>query len=635
MTAPDQKLPCSIAGVSRRRFVQSSVVMGAPFCLPTSMAAATATAATPSTTKATTLEGYASAVSVKQGGSIDFKARDPISGALMGKAYPIAFTRLGSPDKTMSLKGTAYLFNASVPSDASSKGCKWPTAYTLKVPTSWPSGVYWATIGTGATACTIPFIVRAATRLATTKVLVQVPVNTVHAYNNYGGKSLYDYNSTGGRATQVSFNRPFPDSKNISFDNWTAVLVRWLESKGIVADYCSNVELHADAAVLSGYQLFITAGHDEYWSLPMRKNFDAFVSAGGNAAVLSGNTCWWQVRFDSTNRTMTCYKSATSDPSEVAATKTVNWHDLVPPNPGNSSIGLGFLLGGSWVSAGNRPQHPFVLKQPEHWAFAGTNLQRDASFCGAYVGYETDAADFRTGADGGFYPTGLDGAPSTLRILAQADASAWNAESQAMGLSGERSGYSTIAVFSRGGKAGTVFNAGATDWVYGLQPELAGQTPTPISAITLNVVKKLSAVWSESAEVRRFKTNPASGASGYFYTTGTEVPPGMTLDGAAFNALAAPATDSTPVYRFYGPSSGPSNGRRYHYSTDPSVLPSFGWVPDGIAFHAYAADGPGRRAVYQFRTADADGNTVLFFSTNINGLPGWTSDSPAFFVPVA
>ena len=35
-------------------------------------------------------------------------------------------------------------------------------------------------------------------------------VNTYHAYNNWGGKSLYSFNSTGGiAAVKVSFNRPY------------------------------------------------------------------------------------------------------------------------------------------------------------------------------------------------------------------------------------------------------------------------------------------------------------------------------------------------------------------------------------------------------------------------------------------
>lgn len=601
------------------------MAMGSPLLLSPAQAAAS------------TLEAYASAASVKPGGTIEFHARDP-QGNWLGQSQTLAITRMGWPDKTM-LNTSVLLFNRPVPPDASTKGCHWPSTFRLAVPSNWTSGVYWATFGSGTNACNVPFIVRSAKPAALTKVLVQIPVTTAQAYNNYGGKSLYDYNSSSGvRASQVSFGRPFADPGNYGFDGWTPAFVRWLEAKGIVADYCSSIDLHTEPALLTGYQLFLTAGHDEYWSLPMRKSLDAFVASGGNAAILGGNTCWWQVRFDDSNgphRTMVCYKSATTDPNTTASTKTVNWQDLSPRNPENTTTGLSFFKGASWTNALPRPQPPFVVQSPEHWAFAGLNFAQNAGFGGAYVGYETDAADFRLGADGHAYPTGLDGSPATLRILAQADASDWDAQAQALGLSGERSGYAAIAVFSRGGKQGTVFNTGSTDWVYGLQPELSGQAPTPVSTITLNVIRKLSKVWAETAEVRRFRSTPQSGPAGYYYTIGTETPTGMVLDGAAFAALAAPAPGTTPIYRFYAPGSDPANGRRYHYSVSQTYLPSLGWLADGIAFHAYATDGPGRRAVYQFRTQDIDGDTVVFFTTDINGAPGWTADSPAFFVPTS
>ena len=47
--------------------------------------------------------------------------------------------------------------------------------------------------------------------------------------------------------------------------------------------------------LLSNYRLLVSVGHDEYWSEEMRDNVEAFLENGGNAAFLSGNTCWWAV----------------------------------------------------------------------------------------------------------------------------------------------------------------------------------------------------------------------------------------------------------------------------------------------------------------------------------------------------
>ena len=47
----------------------------------------------------------------------------------------------------------------------------------------------------------------------------------------------------------------------------------------------------------------------------MREALDRFTGAGGNAAIFSGNTCFWQVRFDEDVRSMTCFKyRADEDP---------------------------------------------------------------------------------------------------------------------------------------------------------------------------------------------------------------------------------------------------------------------------------------------------------------------------------
>ncbi len=622
---PSTKARVRQRAFTRRRFIQSSAALGAPWMLHPAQAA-------------TTFEAYTSVTSAKPGETLRFFARDPAGSTLLPTSCVLEVSRFGAPDLTV-LHTTIAVYKQSVPSDASVNGCRWPAVYSLVVPTTWRTGLYYASFGTGAKACYVPFVVRPAQRRAGVNVLVQIPVNTVQAYNNYGGKSLYDFNSTGGvRASSVSFDRPLIDPKAYGFDGWTATFVHWLEAKGYGVDYCTSIDLHREGATLlsSGYKLFMTAGHDEYWSLPMRQNLDAFVAAGGNAAILSGCTSYWQVRFaDSTNRSLVCYKSA-ADPSTNPATKTINWRSLTPSNPENSTFGLSFFKGASWTSSYPRPQTPFVVRQPAHWAFAGLSFSQGASFGAGYVGYETDAADFRTSLAGQFHPTGLDGSPATLRILAQADASDWNARAQAYGLPGEQSGYGAVAVFSRGGSQGTVFNAGSTDWVYGFTPELNGQAPTPLSLITQNVIAKLSATFSETAEVRRWSNNPGSPTPSCYFTIGAEVPAGKPqLEGTAFVALAAPAANTTPVYRFHSTFDSALSGVRFHYATDPNYLATLGWVLEGVAFHAYASQTPGSVPVYQFRRSDADGRMVVVFSTSADLGAGWTADGPAFFVPAA
>lgn len=604
---------------SRRQFAQAALAMGLPWGLGRAGAASTAA-----------IEAFAGATSVKPGATLEFYARHP-GASNRGTAVPLTVTRLGWPDvQVHSTKVT--LTNKSVPSTASSDGCRvWGVAYKLNVPASWPSGLYWATFGSGSQACTVPFVVRPVRRTAGVNLLVQVPVTTAQAYNPYGGKSLYDYNSSGGaKGVRVSFNRPFSDPQNFSFDPWQPPFIRWLAKNGIAADFCTSMDLQEDATLLTnGHRLFSTAGHDEYWSRTMRDRLDAFVALGGNVAIFSGNTCWWQVRFDDTggtNRRMICFKSRTADTGGTALTKTTYWADLATPYPETSSIGLSYLKGASWTNAYPRPPKPWVLKAASHWAFAGTGLAEGAAFGAAYVGYEVDGADFRTGADGRFYPTAKDGAPATLRILAQADCSTWDAEAKALGLGGEWSGHGAMAIFSRGGSQGTVFNAGSTDWAYGLQPELDGQTPHPISTITRNVLRQLSAAWSEPAEVRQWQAALAGLPAGGYDTLGAEAPSGMALQGAGYRALALAGNGTVPVYRYQGTAVG-SSGTRYALSTEPSVPADWGWANTGTAFHAWATAQAGTVPLYRYVASDAAGLLLTRHGTSASPPAGWSLDS--------
>ena len=63
----------------------------------------------------------------------------------------------------------------------------------------------------------------------------------------------------------------------------------------------------------------------------MRDALDAHVAGGGNAAIFSGNTCFWQIRFEDDGRAMTCfkYRAGAEDPVLGTAGRTVPLGDLV------------------------------------------------------------------------------------------------------------------------------------------------------------------------------------------------------------------------------------------------------------------------------------------------------------------
>jgi hypothetical protein len=83
--------------------------------------------------------------------------------------------------------------------------------------------------------------------------------------------------------------------------------------------------------------MYISVGHDEYWSQGMRDNVEAFRNAGGNCLFMSANEVFWRIRYTD-ERTIWCYKDTMPGPgSHVAGTPldpvtwTGTWRDTRRP----------------------------------------------------------------------------------------------------------------------------------------------------------------------------------------------------------------------------------------------------------------------------------------------------------------
>jgi hypothetical protein len=212
----------------------------------------------------------------------------------------------------------------------------WPVTDTISVPSAWVSGYYYALLrvtsggdDTGARGYVV-FIVRDPPARRS-QILVQVPVDTWQAYNPWGGKSLYEFNSTNLEPAQrVSFDRPLAYSAQNAFD-WEYNLVRWLEHEGYDVSYQTDVDTDANPQSLLDHRLVVVAGHDEYWTKQTRDAFDAARDAGTNLAFLGSNAGYWQVRYEDGGRTMTGYKDSAPDPEPDPALRTIRFRSLGRP----------------------------------------------------------------------------------------------------------------------------------------------------------------------------------------------------------------------------------------------------------------------------------------------------------------
>jgi hypothetical protein len=438
-----------------------------------------------------------------------------------------------------------------LPDDAWSHGCPWPDSATVEVDPAWRSGYYEVSLTTVAGfrhEAVAYFVVRASgTDAPSARPLLVLTTNTWNAYNDFGGRNLYS------RGTRVSFARPMapgylrkPDGpgsrvavvdapdhgmrayrtylRDHRFSRWAGSagwpnaelgFVRWAERHGYELDYAVNADLERVPGLLDGRRLYLSVGHDEYWSWEMRDAVESFVRGGGNAVFLSGNTSFWQVRFEDDGATMIGFKDQfKKDPvfgTDRQHLLTSMWSDHLIERPENHMTGVTFSRGGYHrigkavaVGAGG-----YTVYRPEHWVFEGTDaVYGDVIGANAVtVGYECDGCDF-TMSDGLPYPTGSDGTPADFQILGFVPARPFGRDNDPTGVP-ERArsecefiawrvlgsetpedvarfehGHAVMGVHEPGG---TVFTAGTTEWAWGLIHE----DPT-IERITRNLIDRLA-----------------------------------------------------------------------------------------------------------------------------------------------
>jgi hypothetical protein len=350
-----------------------------------------------------TVEGYPSSPTVAPGETLGLHVSTSPAAPYRVEIYRLGwYGGLGArllgclPECSGQKQGTARPVPAPDPSGEVRAG--WPVTDETVVPAEWVSGYYVAklVLTAGAErgrAASVPFVVRApSTRLST--ILVQVPVNTWQAYNSWGQKSLYDFNSSDGiPATRVSFERPIIQERVLNYPfTWEYPLVRFLEREGYDAAYVADVDVHRAPGELQRHRLVVTAGHGEYWSKEMRDGFEAALSAGTNLAFIGANIAAWQIRYDNQDRSMIGYKSAT-DPIADPARKTVRFRDLLPPRPECQLIGVQSEGGLAGVNDPPRAYARTSAAADDPW-FADTRLT-PGTVLSNLVGYEWDTVQAR------------------------------------------------------------------------------------------------------------------------------------------------------------------------------------------------------------------------------------------------
>ena len=196
--------------------------------------------------------GYASEVSVFPGQVVHFHVSTTPSADYQIVLYRLGWYR-GSGGRQFACipacrsgrKGTPQRVPPPDPKTGLVQG-GWPVTDTYRFPRRAVSGYFLAKLrlisgkNDGKVAY-IPLILRAPPSSRST-ILVQASVNTWQAYNAWGGKSLYAFNSTYRvPANHVSFDRPYDPKQAVPITHEIG-LVRFLERRGYNVSYTTDVD---------------------------------------------------------------------------------------------------------------------------------------------------------------------------------------------------------------------------------------------------------------------------------------------------------------------------------------------------------------------------------------------------------
>ncbi|HEY4245068.1 MAG TPA: N,N-dimethylformamidase beta subunit family domain-containing protein [Kofleriaceae bacterium] len=385
----------------------------------------------------------------------------------------------------------------------------WPQI-VFRVPAAWDSGVYFAAaypvdanglptdaLGTAIVGkqaiVPIPpladglalFVVHPTA--ARRKIVYIVAISNYQAYNDEGSGGFYSGRLAvtwrrpgGGVGNPPRVKEADPNdtqSNRNTYMHWDAKFIAWLSQQGIACDFYTSADLEQGCLLSGGvpaYELMLSIGHDEYWSTPMVNAVSAFIGAGGNLAVFSGNTCYRPVAYDAGDTGMLMTRIAES------------WAnvDEAPVIGTTSQAGAGMWMG-------QRPPLGLSVQQPAHWVFAGAGVTSTTvlapgtgSTGGRLAGYEVD----------GLY---AGKSPAAAVVLANAfpPIGPW----ERLGTPpGAPPAVCDMVIFGAGAAtpppgtiANTVFNASTTDWARVLTDTTEPDQPK-LQTITLNVIRKLA-----------------------------------------------------------------------------------------------------------------------------------------------
>jgi hypothetical protein len=537
------------------------------------------------------IQGFATSMSVDVGQSVSFK----IDAATTD--YRIDIYRLGYYGG----KG-ARLVASDVPHTGSNQpACLTQASTGLVDCGNWADSASWAVPGDAVSGVYIAHLVRNDTGgdsqivfvvrddASHSDVVLQTSDATWQAYNTYGGQSLYSCTNLcppGNPAAyqgafKVSYNRPFHTAQDDSGRSWLFTgaeypMIRFLEANGYDLSYVSSADVNSRGALLQNHKVFISSGHDEYWSAGQRSSVESARDAGVNLAFFTGNEAFWKTRWEpsidgsnTADRTLVSYKDTHFTQPQDPVAWTGTWRDprfTTPADgvtPENAMTGQSFLVN----SGTSRITVPYEDRQLRLWRNTdATSLSPGQSLqlAPSSLGYEWDED-----ADNGFRPPGEFRLSSTTVSGVEVFTD--------YGSHTKRNATATHSLtMYRAPSGALVFGAGTVQWAWGLDDWITGLAPDRnMQQATVNLVADMGA--QPTTPMSGLVATPASTDTAAPSSTITN-PPTTVQDGDKVT-LSGTASDSGGG-SVAGVEVSTDGGASWHEATGTTNW-SYSWIAHG------------------------------------------------------
>lgn len=386
----------------------------------------------------------------------------------------------------------------------------WSVTATWDIPEDAVSGMYLVMIRNAASdnAFYITFVVRDDD--AEADIIYKTSDTTWGAaYNHYGtkaninGKNVYGSGTGVGnimdRSVATSYHRPVLTRSTVKQTFWWACelpLIRYLERNGFKVKYITSVDLDKEGrSILQKGKVFLSSGHDEYWTEEMRVAVEQWRDLdAGRSIFMSGNEVFWRARFvhDGDESTMWCYKDTMPGPNSVTRAAgsafdpvswTGTWKDTRWPNRRPEWL----LTGTDFGMNGVFDYDAAVVSNPYggHKVWGGSSLNDQPVTIFGVLGFEADH----------YHPTQPE---ESVRLLAAYTRAAPGGLADVNGQNYDVPGEIKWGiVFQRYAGGGATVGFGTCQWAWSLDNQHDRGETVPINReaqqFTMNLLRDLGA----------------------------------------------------------------------------------------------------------------------------------------------